>query len=228
MFPIGDTEVRGGRPGIVNMTLIVINVLVFLFQATMSQGALQGFIEEFGTVPAEVTQGDQLYSLLTSMFLHGGWLHLIGNMLFLWVFGDNIEAVLGHVMYLVFYLAGGLAASFAHILFNLGSTIPSVGASGAIAAVLGAYIVMFPRSQIRLLVFGRMGTGITRASALFFLGIWIVTQFFNGIASLGVETAQTGGVAFWAHIGGFVFGLVIGFLLKGWAGRFGLDSGQAT
>jgi membrane associated rhomboid family serine protease len=131
------------------------------------------------------------------------------------VFGDNIEHVLGKVMYLVFYIAGGLAASAMHILLNPASTIPSVGASGAIAAVMGAYIVMFPRSQVKLLIFGRMGGGITRVTALIFLGIWAVTQLFSGVASLGVETVQTGGVAFWAHIGGFVFGLLIGFLFRG-------------
>jgi len=160
--------------------------------------------------------------LLTSIFLHGGWLHLIGNMLFLWVFSDNIEAVLGAPLYLAFYLAGGLAASLAHILSGPASTIPSVGASGAIAAVLGAYIVMFPQSRVRLLVLFGYRAGVTRVSAIVFLGIWAVTQFFSGVASLGVPTAQTGGVAWFAHIGGFVFGLAIGALLRGRAARAAL------
>jgi membrane associated rhomboid family serine protease len=125
-------------------------------------------------------------------------------------------------MYVAFYIAGGLAASALHILIDPASTIPSIGASGAIAAVLGAYIVMFPRSQVKLLVLSRAGAGMTRVAALVFLGIWAVTQLFNGIASLGVETAQTGGVAFWAHVGGFLFGVLVGFLFKGRAGRLPL------
>lgn len=149
------------------------------------------------------------------MFMHGGWMHLIGNMVFLWVFGDNIEAVLGHAGYLIFYLAGGLAASAAHIFFNINSSIPSLGASGAIAAVLGAYVVMFPRSRVRMLVLLGFRGFVTRVSALIFLGVWFITQFLSGVASLGPATAETSGVAFWAHIGGFVFGLVGGLLLRG-------------
>jgi membrane associated rhomboid family serine protease len=224
MFPVGDTEVRGAGPGVVTIGLMVLNVLVFLYEAMLSQQALEQFIYNFGMIPAQIMQGEGLGTLLTSMFLHGGWLHLISNMLFLWVFGDNIEAILGKIGYPVFYLAGGLAASAAHILLSSDSTIPSVGASGAIAAILGAYIVMFPNSQVNLLVLGR-GAGMTRVSALFFLGIWAVMQLFSGLASLGVETAQTGGVAFWAHIGGFVFGLVVGFLFKGMAANR-LDFGR--
>lgn len=213
MFPIGDDNVRGAGPAIVNWGLIVINVIVFLYEAMLGQEGVANFINQFGVIPAEIVQGQDLYTLLTSMFLHGGWWHLIGNMLFLWVFGDNIEAVLGHIPYLIFYLAGGIAASAAHILLDANSTIPSVGASGAIAAVLGAYVVMFPQSTIRVAVFvGNLA--ITRVTALLFLGIWFVTQLFNGIASLGVETAQTGGVAFWAHIGGFVAGFIAGFLFR--------------
>jgi len=224
MFPIGDTNVRGAGPGFVTIGLIILNVIIFLFEATMSRPALESFITQYGTIPAAIMQGDQLHTLLTSMFLHGGWLHLIGNMLFLWVFGDNIEAVLGKLWYLLFYLAGGIAASLAHILLNMGSTVPSVGASGAIAAILGAYIVMFPHSQIRLLVFLGLFMTVTRVTALVFLGIWAIMQLFNGIAGLGVETAQTGGVAFWAHLGGFVFGLLVGFLARGVAGRHQLES----
>ena len=214
MFPIGDTEIKGARLAVVTITLVVLNTLVFLYEITLSQPALEAFYQQWAVVPAKIMQGQNLITLLTSMFIHGGWMHLIGNMVFLWVFGDNVEQVLGHVMYLIFYLAGGLVASAAHIFFNLGSTIPSLGASGAIAAVLGAYIIMFPHSRIRLLIFTGYGTGITRASALFFLGVWAVTQFLTGVASLGAPTAQTTGVAVWAHVGGFVFGLLIGFLLK--------------
>lgn len=213
MFPVGDSEVRGAGPGIVNIALIVINTLVFIFQALMPPDAAQNFVNTWGVIPVEILKGQDMITLLTSMFLHGGWLHLIGNMLFLWVFGDNVEAVLGSPFYLAFYLAGGLAASAAHIMLNTTSTIPSVGASGAIAAVLGAYIVMFPHSKVRVLMLLGGRAGITRVGALIFLGIWFVTQLFSGIAGL-VETAQTSGVAFWAHIGGFIFGVVVGFLLR--------------
>jgi membrane associated rhomboid family serine protease len=225
MIPVGDTNVRGAGPGFVTIALIILNVIVFFFEATMSTPALESFVYEYGMIPAAVIQGDQLHTLLTSMFLHGGWLHLISNMLFLWVFGDNIEAVLGKFMYIAFYIAGGLAASIAHILFNAGSVVPSVGASGAIAAVLGAYIVMFPHSRVRLFILSPFYIGLTRVTALLFLGIWAVSQLFNGIAGLGVETAQTGGVAFWAHLGGFVFGLVVGLILRGGAaGRLETDA----
>lgn len=226
MFPIGDTEVRGSGPGLLTIALIVLNVIIFILELSLAQGGLEEFIYQYGAVPAEITQGRQLYSLLTSMFLHGGWMHIISNMLFLWVFGDNIEAVLGKIMYGVFYLAGGLAASFAHILMNLGSNVPSVGASGAIAAILGSYVVMFPHSRVTLLIFTGMGIGTIRTTALLFLGLWAISQFFNGIATLGAETAQTGGVAVWAHIGGFVFGLVIGFLFRGRAKNLEFETGE--
>ncbi|MGH2606550.1 MAG: rhomboid family intramembrane serine protease [Anaerolineales bacterium] len=214
MFPIGDDDVRGAGPSLSTWGLLIVNVLVFLYEASLSTGALEGFITEFGVIPREIVAGVDLQTLVTSMFLHGGWLHLIGNMLFLWVFSNNIEAVLGTGGHLAFYGAGGLAASLAHIWSDPGSSIPSVGASGAIAAILGAYIVLFPQSRVRLLVFTGAQVGVTRASALAFLGLWAVMQFFSGIASLGVPTAQTGGVAWFAHIGGFVFGLLVGWILQ--------------
>jgi membrane associated rhomboid family serine protease len=138
------------------------------------------------------------------MFLHGGWGHLGGNMLFLWIFGDNIEHRLGHVRFVVFYLACGLAASLAHIMFNSGSTIPAVGASGAISGVLGGYLLMFPRNRVYVLTWG----GVMAVPAIFMLGLWIVTQFINGVGSIAV-TNQSGGVAYMAHIGGFVAGLIL-------------------
>ena len=215
MIPIGDDNVRGARPPLVNYALIAINVLVFLYESTLGPNALQAFFSQWAVQPAEVLAGEQLITLLTSMFLHGGWLHLIGNMVFLAVFGDNIEAVLGHLGYLVFYILAGLAASAAHILLNADSMVPSLGASGAIAGVLGAYVVMFPRSMVHALIFFGFFIRVTRVSALFFLGIWFLTQLFSGVAGLGAQTAQTSGVAFWAHIGGFVFGLLAGFLMRG-------------
>jgi membrane associated rhomboid family serine protease len=219
MFPIGDDDVRGAGPALSTWGLLIANVLVFLFEATLSTGALQNFVVQYGVIPSEIVNGIDWQTLLTSMFLHGGWLHLIGNMLFLWVFSNNIEAVLGTPLHLLFYLAGGLAASLAHIFSDPTSSIPSVGASGAIAAILGAYLVLFPRSRVRLLVFLGYSMGVTRASAVAFLGLWAVMQLFSGVASLGVPTAQAEGVAWWAHIGGFAFGVVVGWLVQGRARR---------
>lgn len=219
MIPIDDQEVRGAGPALVNWALVIINILVFIYMITLDQGSQQAFIDQYGVIPAEIMQGQDLHALLTSMFLHGGWLHLIGNMLYLWVFGDNIEAVLGHIGYLVFYLLGGLAGSAAHIFLNAESTIPSVGASGAISAALGAYLVMFPGSRVKALVFAGRYMRMTYISAMLFIGFWIVLQFFNGIASLGVNTAQTGGVAYFAHIGGFLLGVLGGFAFRGSAPR---------
>jgi len=225
MIPIGDDQVRGARFPIVNIVLVVINVIVFLYEVTLDPAAAQDFINQWGVIPVSILAGQDLITLITAMFMHGGWLHLIGNMVFLWVFGDNIEAVLGHLGYLVFYLAGGIVASLAHVLLNATSAVPSLGASGAIAAVLGAYIVMFPCSQVRALVFLGIYMTVTRVSALLFLGIWFAMQLFNGVAGLGVSSAQTSGVAFWAHIGGFVFGVLIGIFGRGRATR--LPYGQA-
>lgn len=214
MFPIGDDEVHGAGPALTTWGLLITNVLVFLYKASLSTGALEGFITQDGMIPREIVAGVDLETLATSMFLHGGWLHLIGNMLFLYVFSNNIEAILGSAGHLAFYGAGGIAASLAHVWSNPGSGIPSVGASGAIAAILGAYLVHFPHSRVKLLVFTGAYVGVTRASALAFLGLWAIMQVFSGIASLGVPTAQTGGVAWWAHIGGFVFGLLVGWALQ--------------
>lgn len=214
MFPIGDQEVRGAGPGIINWILVILNVLVFFFMLTLPQESQRAFIYQFGAIPDQILQGQNIISLMTSLFMHGGFLHLIGNMLFLWVFGDNIEAVLGHLGYIGFYLIGGLVATGAHILINPSSTLPTIGASGSVAAVLGAYLVMFPRSRVKALVLLGPFITVTRVAAIIFIGIWIVMQFFFGIASLGVETAQTGGVAFFAHIGGFILGLVGGLLFR--------------
>lgn len=213
MFPIGDDDVRGAPPPLITWGLVALNLLVWIYELSMSRPELQSFVQNFGVVPAQILQGQQLHTLLTSMFMHGGWMHIISNMAFLLVFGDNVEAVLGKLGYLVFYLLGGLAASAAFIATNPGGTSPSLGASGALAAVMGGYVVMFPRAQIRALVFLGFFVTITRITAFAFLGIWFVLQLFQGVGSLGIETS--GGVAYWAHIGGFVFGVVAGFLLRG-------------
>ena len=205
-FPIGDDQVRGGHYPIITYTFIALNVVIFVYQLQFPD-ALVG---QFGSVPAETVRGENLLTLITSMFLHGGWAHLIGNMVFLWVFADNIEATIGSTRFLVFYLLGGLVGHAAHIYFNWYSTIPTIGASGAISAVMGAYLIMFPTSRIKVWFFFL----IFRMQAIFFLGLWIAMQWMSGTASLEVNTAQTGGTAWWAHIGGFAFGVVAGFYFR--------------
>lgn len=212
IFPIGDDQVQGGARPIFSYAFIGINVLIFLFQATLPPAQLQGFILDYGAIPIEIVAGQDIYTLLSSMFLHGGWMHLIGNMLFLWVFADNIEAVLGNWAFLAFYILGGLAASAAHIAFNLNSGIPAVGASGAISAVLGAYLVMFPASRVKILVIYFFRA--FKIPALYFLGLWILQQLISGFLAIIPATAAQTGVAWWAHIGGFIFGLLIGFLAR--------------
>jgi len=220
---VGDDDVRGASLPVVSWLLIGINILAFFYELSLGSDQLQQFFNQFGVVPVQILAGENLVSLVTSMFLHGGWMHIIGNMLFLLVFGDNVEAVMGKVRYLFFYLGGGLAASAAHILFNMNSTVPSLGASGAIAAVLGAYVVMFPKARVRILIFLLYFVRITRVTAVLFVGVWFLTQFLYGIASLGAESAQTAGVAYWAHIGGFVVGLVAGVVFRQRAQSMGLQ-----
>ena len=212
MFPIGDENDHAGI-AFISIGLILLNALAFVFEISRPEEAVQAFIFSWGVVPLEYTAGSDLpphipypfwTTLLTSMFLHGGWGHLGGNMLFLWIFGDNIEHRLGHLRFLLFYLACGLAASVAHIAFNSGSRIPAVGASGAISGVLGGYLLMFPRNQVYVLTWG----GVMAVPAIFMLGLWIVTQFVNGVGSFAA-TEETAGVAYMAHIGGFAAGLIL-------------------
>jgi membrane associated rhomboid family serine protease len=214
MFPIGDENDHAGV-AFVTITLIVINAVAFLNEINRPEHAIQAFIFAWGVVPREFATGTDLpplipfpfwSTLLTSMFLHGGWGHLGGNMLFLWIFGDNIEHRLGHLRFVLFYLVCGLAASLAHIMFNSGSSIPAVGASGAISGVLGGYLLMFPRNRVYVLTWG----GVMAVPAIFMLGLWIVTQFVNGVGSIAVtDETGGGGVAYMAHIGGFVAGLIL-------------------
>ena len=214
MLPIGDENEHSGL-AFVTIALIVLNVLAFLNEINRPDRAVQAFIFAWGVVPREYAVGTDLppliplpywSTMLTSMFLHGGWGHLGGNMLFLWIFGDNIEHRLGHLRFLVFYLACGVAASVAHIVFNSGSALPAVGASGAISGVLGGYLLMFPRNRVYVLTWG----GVMAVPALFMLGLWILTQFVNGVGSIAVtDETGGGGVAYMAHIGGFAAGLIL-------------------
>jgi membrane associated rhomboid family serine protease len=216
MFPIGDDRIQGGPLPVITFALIALNVLAFLVELGQpSEAALQSFIQAWGVVPREYTAMRDLpptiplpfwSTLLTSMFLHGGWMHLGGNMLYLWIFGDNLEKVMGAARFILFYLLCGLAASAAHIAFGGGSSVPAVGASGAISGVLGGYILLFPGNRIRVLTRG----GVMQVPALVVLGFWILIQLFNGIGSVAT-TSETGGggVAYMAHIGGFVAGLAL-------------------
>ncbi|HEY0738221.1 MAG TPA: rhomboid family intramembrane serine protease [Herpetosiphonaceae bacterium] len=227
MFPIGDQNRHGHITPVVNYALIAINIAVFLYQITLPDpqtarscaetvaATVQGFVCQYGVVPAEIVGGQDLFTLLTSMFVHGGWAHIIGNMMFLWVFGDNVEDAFGHLGYLIFYLVTGLAASAAHILLDSSSTIPSVGASGAISGVLGAYIVFFGSNPIRVLI----AYFITVVPAWIMIGLWAIQQFIATYGSIAATEQTGGGVAYAAHAGGFIAGLVLGIALRGTLGQ---------
>ena len=208
MIPIGDQNPTRGRPTI-TLILITANVLIFLYEFMLGPRELQAFFDQFAIIPAQLL-GDvsaEFITLFTSQFLHGGWLHLLGNMLYLWVFGDNIEERLGHIRFLIFYLLTGLVAGLAQFIIDPDSVIPVVGASGAIAGVLGGYLMLYPLARVTTIIpvfiFMRV-----QLPALLVLGFWFVSQFFNGVASVGMPTDTGGGVAFFAHIGGFIAGFL--------------------
>ncbi|MGH7572781.1 MAG: rhomboid family intramembrane serine protease [Gemmatimonadota bacterium] len=220
-MPLGDDDSGMRITPIVTFALIAINVLVFLIQ--LMQGDIESFFMKWSVVPVEYGQQTDLppthpgpfwTTLFSSMFMHGGFLHLGGNMLFLWIFGDNVEEAMGHVKYLVFYLLCGVAAALAQILLDLDSQIPSLGASGAISGVLAAYLILFPKQRVRVLVF----RAITQMPAIIVIGMWIVLQFINGIGQMA-RTEQTGGVAYAAHIGGFVAGLLLVWVFRDYGER---------
>jgi membrane associated rhomboid family serine protease len=208
MLPIGDDDSGRRSVPLVTYGLIALNVLFFLVE--LSGG--DAFIEKWAFVPSRFLANPvaDFLTLFTSMFMHAGWVHLGGNMLYLWIFGDNVEDRFGRVKFAIFYVLCGLAATFAQLLFSMGSSIPNLGASGAIAGVLGSYILMFPQGRIRVL----QGQQIVQVPALMVIGLWIVLQLFSGIGSI-TTAADTGGVAYMAHIGGFAAGLVLTFLFRG-------------
>jgi membrane associated rhomboid family serine protease len=208
MFPVSDVIPSRTTP-FVTVGLIVLNALVFLFELQLSRPELQLFVQAFGVVPAAFSWT----SLVTSMFLHEGWMHLLGNMLYLWIFGDNVEDQLGHVGFLIFYLCAGAAAAMCQVIVSAGSTIPMIGASGAIAAVMGAYFVLYPHSRVLTVVFLLFFMDMVEIPAIFFLGIWFIKELFSGVGSLGARSLN-GGVAFWAHVVGFAVGAVIGFFWR--------------
>jgi len=212
MFPVGDDNSARRTVPFVTYLLILANALFFVFELALGDA----FIVQWSFVPQRFLDnpaGDIL-TLFSSMFMHAGWLHLGSNMLYLWIFGDNVEDRFGHIKFFFFYLFCGLAATFAQLAFSMGSNVPNLGASGAIAGVLGAYILMFPQQQVKVLI----GRSVTPVSALIVIGGWIVLQFFSGFASIA-NTADTGGVAYIAHIGGFIAGFVLTFLFGGTSRR---------
>ncbi|HLF28059.1 MAG TPA: rhomboid family intramembrane serine protease [Anaerolineae bacterium] len=212
MIPLRDINPTRRFP-ILTIVLIGINVLVFLYQQSLPERALENFVFRFGMQPAFVLSDfDQYgYTLVTSMFLHGDWLHIGSNMLYLWIFGNNIEDRLGLLRYLLFYFITGFAAGGAQIAIDPGSTVPNIGASGAIAGVLGAYVVLFPRARVQTLIFLFYFIQIVEVSAGVLLGWWFLLQVISGLVDLGAGPggAAQGGIAFFAHIGGFVTGWLL-------------------
>lgn len=208
MMPIGDDDSARRSAPLVTYGLIALNLAFFFME--LSSG--DAFITKWAFVPSRflANPGAEFLTLFTSMFMHAGWLHLGGNMLYLWIFGDNVEDRFGRIKFLIFYLLCGLAATFAQLAFSTGSNVPNLGASGAIAGVLGSYVLMFPQQQVKVLV----GRTVSPVSALIVIGGWFVLQFFSGVASIAA-TADTGGVAYMAHIGGFIAGFVLTFLFRG-------------
>jgi membrane associated rhomboid family serine protease len=208
MIPLRDTQPSRTTP-IVTVGIIVVNVLVFLYQVSLDRFSVNHLIAEYGVIP------DRLHalSLVTSMFLHGGWMHVIGNMWFLWIYGDNVEDVLGHVRYLLFYLLAGVAAGLLQVALSWDSRVPMIGASGAIAGVMGAYLVKFPRARVLTLIPVFVFFTTVEVPAVFILLYWFVIQFFSGVGLIGYSHLSQGGVAWFAHVGGFVAGMVLILLM---------------
>lgn len=232
MLPLSDPDIRRRRFPIINVSLIALCALFFAYELALDDVSRTVFFFRFGLIPAELTQGvsyetfwvnplvvrdiatpfPDWITLFSSMFLHGDWMHFLSNMLFLWAFGNSIEDRFGHIPYLFFYVGAGLAATWTQIAIDTQSQVPVIGASGAIAGVLGAYFLLYPFSRIRTIVIFVFVTFV-RIPAFLLLGFWFLLQFVSGMGSLG-PSAQTGGVAYWAHIGGFVAGLTVALLIQ--------------
>ncbi|MGH9775509.1 MAG: rhomboid family intramembrane serine protease [Candidatus Acidiferrales bacterium] len=216
MIPLKNLNHRSSFPGI-TLLLIIVNFIVFFHQLQLDPHAMNQFILTFGLVPSRISLAlttskvhlsNALPTLLSSMFLHGGWLHIIGNMWFLWIFGEMVEDRLGHAPYLLFYLACGVGAGVSQLLFDWGSNIPSIGASGAISGVMGAYLILFPGARILTLIPLFIIWFTARIPAVLFIGLWFIVQFLSGIGSLSMAPG-TGGIAWWAHVGGFLLGVLL-------------------
>ncbi|HVO42738.1 MAG TPA: rhomboid family intramembrane serine protease [Aggregatilineales bacterium] len=203
MIPLSDADRRPVNFPIMTLLIIVVNFVVFFLELAGGDA----FVSRWSMVPAQITAGKNLITLLTSLFLHAGWEHILGNMVFLWAFGPEVEDTMGSVKYLVFYLIGGLVANFAQIVIDPGSTIPTLGASGAIAAVMGAFILAFPQDRIKTVLIIGIFVDITVIPAVILLGFWFILQFFGQIGSIaGVQNGE--GVAYVAHIAGFIYGAI--------------------
>jgi membrane associated rhomboid family serine protease len=216
MFPIRDDVPSRSFP-VVTVGLIVVNAIIFLAELAMGARGLRAAVMNYGFVPqyvgayaagGDISAARALFPFVSAIFLHGGFLHLIGNMWYLWIFGDNVEDRLGHVRFLIFYVLCGILGNVAHYLFNSGSPIPTIGASGAVAGVLGVYLVSYPRARIVVLIFLAFFVHFIELPALIVLGFWLILQFISGAFSI-VMSSATGGVAWWAHIGGFLGGILI-------------------
>jgi membrane associated rhomboid family serine protease len=224
MIPLKD-DIPSSRPPMVTVGLIAINSLIYLYLWSLGAKGYEKALFKWGAIPYEITHGVELtpeiafaipLTLFTSMFLHGGFLHLAGNMLYLWIFGDNVEDRLGHAKFFVFYILSGLAASLLHIFTSPQSQVPMVGASGAIAGVLGAYMITFPKARILTLIFFGFFIRVGSVPALLVLGFWFILQLLYAVPSIG---STTGGVAFFAHVGGFLAGIVLFKLFTGFSKR---------
>jgi membrane associated rhomboid family serine protease len=221
MIPLKDMTPRRSVP-IITLLLIVVNVGIFIHQIALSPAAGDAFVQKYGLVPAKIQLAlmgrhysfeEALIPVITCMFLHGGFLHILGNMWFLWIFGANVEDRLGSILYLFFYFICGVGSGVAQVLFSWGSHVPSIGASGAISGVLGAYIVFFPGSRILTLIPLFIIWFTARIPAVVFIGLWFMAQFLSGVSSLGATTAAaSGGVAWWAHVGGFLLGVALAWI----------------
>jgi membrane associated rhomboid family serine protease len=204
MIPLRDT-IRSNSKPVVTSLIIAINVSVFIYMLSLDPYTQNHFIQQYALIPARL----RLSSIITSMFLHGGWMHLIGNMWFLWVYGDNVEDALGHGKYLIFYLLCGVAAAMAQYVVSPDSRLPTLGASGAIAGVMGAYLIKFPHSRILTLIPIFFFFTTVEIPAVLILAYWFILQFFSGIGSIGYSQVSQGGVAWFAHIGGFIAGMIL-------------------
>ncbi|MGK2851043.1 MAG: rhomboid family intramembrane serine protease [Candidatus Limnocylindrales bacterium] len=223
MIPLRDANPTRRTP-VVTIALVVACLAIFAYELGLlatGEAALDTFVRAWGVVPVDLTAAwgsglfvsEESFTLISSQFLHGGWLHVLGNLLYLWIFGNNIEDRFGRLAFLLFYLAGGIAAALAQVVIDPASDVPMIGASGAIAAILGAYLVLYPRARITSLVFLGFFYQLIDVPAVIVLAFWFVLQLIDGLASLGVSEAG-GGVAFFAHIGGFLFGVAVALAMR--------------
>jgi membrane associated rhomboid family serine protease len=218
MFPLSDVIPSRTVP-VVTIGLIVVNALVFVHELLLPSPLLEAFMQRYALIPAWFSWP----TVFTSMFLHAGFWHVLPNMMYLWIFGDNVEDRLGHARYLAFYVSAGIVAAIAQLAINPYSAVPMVGASGAIAGVMGAYFVLYPQSRVLTAVFVLIFFDVVEIPAIFFLGLWFLLQLLSGVGSLGVSNAAGGGTAFFAHIGGFVVGVIVGWILRARDRRWQFD-----